>query len=110
MNEHIREIVLPNIPAHAINALVPYDNVGQTNEVTEIMGRVVSTASIIKYKNENTTFIFWVYRSDVMIRELLLEEWMLVKLDNAKALDIGRGKALMPEMRKVCKEVLDAVP
>ena len=58
MNEHIRAIVLPNLPAQAINALVPYDNVGQTNEVTEIMGRVVSATSIIKYKNQNTCFIF----------------------------------------------------
>ena len=44
-----------------------------------------------------------------MILELLLEDRMTVKLDTAKALDIERGKALMPEMRKVCKEVLDAV-
>ena len=73
------------------------------------MGRVISDMSIIKYKNENTNFIFWIYGSDVMVRELLLEEWMLVKLTNAKALDIERGKVLMPEMRKVYKEVLDAV-
>ena len=109
MNEHIHAIVLPNIPAQAISALVLYDNIDQTNEVTEIMGRVVSATSIIKYNNENKTFIFWIHRSDVMIRELLLEEWMIVKLDTAKALDIERGKALMPEMRKVCKEVLGAV-
>ena len=37
MNEHIRAIVLPYIPAQAVNVLVLYDNVGQTNEVTEIM-------------------------------------------------------------------------
>ena len=49
------------------------------------MGRVVSATSIIKYNNENTTFIFWIHSSDVMIRELLLEEWMTVKLDTAGA-------------------------
>ena len=34
---------------------------------------------------------------------------MLVRLTNAKALDIESSEVLMPEMRKVCKEVLDEV-
>ena len=91
------------------HAIVPYDPNGATREVLAIMKAVVSKKSEKKYRNENITFLLWVYDSDIMIKDMLLEEWFIAKLEDAEAGDRLRGKATRPAMREVCRDCLDAV-
>ena len=90
-----------------VTALVPYDGEGPTTEVLQIMKRVVSFRSELKYKNENVNFFLWICDGNESVRELLLEEWFKNKLDDAQVSDVG--KKTRPNMRKVCKDALDAV-
>ena len=49
------------------------------------------------------------YDSDIMIKDMLLEEWFIAKLEDAEAADRLRRKATRPAMREVCRDCLDAV-
>ena len=73
-----------------VTALVPYDGEGPTTEVLQIMKRVVSFRSELKYKNENVNFLLWIYDGNESVRELLLEEWFKNKLDDAQVSDVGK--------------------
>ena len=58
----------PDNAATTQNSLVPYDPTGPTPEVMQIMKRVVSLKSEEKYRNENVTFLHWIYDSSNEIK------------------------------------------
>ena len=47
--------------------------------VKQIMKRVVASKSESKYKNENTTFILWLYGNQDL-REEFLQDWFVTQL------------------------------
>ena len=52
------------------NAIFAYQG-RQTNVVENIMKRVVASNSELKYKNDNTTFILWLYDNQDLREEFL---------------------------------------
>ena len=58
-----------------VTALVPYDGEGPTIEVLQIMKRVVSFRSELKYKNENVNILLCIFDGNESVCKVLLEEW-----------------------------------
>ena len=57
------------------------------------------------YITENLSLLLWIY-DNYGIKELLLEEWFRIKLDEAHVQDIGKN--LILGMIEVCKVALEA--
>ena len=60
------------------NAIVAYQG-RPTNDVEQIMKRVVASKSESKYKNDNTTFILWLYDNQDL-REEFIHYWFVTQL------------------------------
>ena len=88
-------------------ALIPYDGQGPTTEVLSIMKLLVSLTSEKKYKAENINLLLWIYDGNDSVKYISLEERFRNKLSNAEVGD--KRKKTRPAMRKICKDVLDAV-
>jgi hypothetical protein len=71
-----------------------------------IMKRVVSVRSEEKYRNENETFLLYIY-GNVSINNKLLKEWFITKLQDSE-LEDGTS-SYHPAMRRECEEALNAI-
>ena len=87
-------------------ALVPHNGQGTTTEVLHILKRVVSQCSEKIYITENVSLLLWIYYNND-IKEILLEEWFHIQLDDAQVQDVGKKQR--PAIRDDCKVALDAV-
>ena len=63
--------------------LVTYDGQGPISDVLHITKRVVSQGPPKKHETENASSMLWIYDIDG-IKEILLEEWFRMKLDDAQ--------------------------
>ena len=81
------------------NAIVA-NQVRPKNVVEQIMKRVVASKSELKYKNDNTTFILWIYDNQDL-REEFLQEWFVRQLIKKYVIDANtKGRK---NMRAICK-------
>ena len=60
------------------NAIVSYQG-RPTNVVKQIMKRIFVSKSELKYKNDNRTFILWLYKNQDLIEEFL-QDWFVTQL------------------------------
>ena len=76
------------------------------NVVEQIMKRVVASNSESKYKNDNTTFILWLYVNQDL-REEFLQDWFVTQLTDKYVIDENtKGRK---NMRAICKLALDGM-
>ena len=87
------------------NAIIAYQ--GRPNNVFEkITKRVVASKSESKYKNDNTTFILWLYDNQDL-REEFIHYWFVTQLTEKEAIDANtKGRK---NMRAICKLALDGM-
>ena len=87
------------------NAIVDYQG-RSTNAAKQIMKRVVASKSESKYKNENTTFILWLYDNQYL-REEFLQDWFVMQLIEKEAIE--SNKKGQKNTRSICKLDLDGM-
>jgi hypothetical protein len=98
--------VTPYQNPHQNQAIVLYNQAGPSDEVMQIMKRVVSVRSEEKYRNENVTFLLYIH-DNASIKDTLLEEWFITKLQDAELEDGTSSRCLA--MRRECKEALHTI-
>ena len=82
------------------NTIIAYQG-RPTNVFEKIMKRVVASKSELKYKNDNTTFILWLYKNQDL-REEFLQDWFVTQLIDKEAIDANtKGRKNMREIRKI---------
>ena len=64
------------------------------------MKSVVTSKSESKYKNDNTTFILWVYENQYL-REYFLQDWFLTQLAEKESIDANTNGC--KNIRAICK-------
>ena len=70
------------------------------------MKRVVSSKSESGYKNDNTTFILWIYDNQYLSEEFL-QYWFVTQLTKKEAINTNtKGHK---NMREICKLALDGM-
>ena len=84
------------------NAIVVFDGLS-SNEVQNIMKRVVVRRSEDKYKNENMKLLLWIYKVD-NLREEVLQECFVERLHEASSSLVNNS-----DMRSLFKDALDSV-
>ena len=67
------------------------------------MKRVVASKSESKYKNDNTTFILWLYENQDL-REEFLQDWFVMKPIEKEA--INKNTKGRKKLRAICKLAL----
>ena len=93
------------MPKNQNSSIVAYQ-VRPTNFVENIMKSVVASKSESKYKNDNTTFILWLYDNQDLI-EKLLRDWFLTQLVDKEAIDTNTK--VRKNIKVICKIALDGV-
>ena len=68
------------------------------------MKRVVASKSESKYKNENTTFILWLYVNQDL-REEFIQDWFVTQLIQKEAIEANKKGC--KNTRSICKLALD---
>ena len=66
------------------NAIVSYQG-RRNNVVGQIIKRVVASKSESKYKNDNTTFILWIYDNQDLTEEFL-QDWFVTQIIEKEAI------------------------
>ena len=87
------------------NAIIAYQG-RPTNVVETIMKRVVASKSESKYKNDNTTFILWLYDNQEL-REDFLQDWFVTQLIEKEKIDANTKGS--KNMRAICKLDIDGM-
>ena len=87
------------------NTIIAYQG-RPTNVFEKIMKRVVASKSESKYKNDNTTFILWIYDNQYL-REEFLQDWFVTQLIEKEA--INGNKKGRKKMRAICKLAHDGM-
>ena len=87
------------------NAIVAYQ-IRPTNVVKQIMKHVVESKSESKYKNDNTTFILWIYKNQDL-REEFLRDWFVTQLIEKESINANTKGC--KNMRAICKLSLDVM-
>ena len=85
------------------NTIIAYQ-IRPTNVAKQIMKRIVASKSESKYKNENTTFILWLYVNQDL-REEFLQDWFVTQLIEKEAIEAN--KKGRKNMRSIYKLALD---
>ena len=70
------------------------------------MKRVVASKSESKYKNDNTTFILWLYDNQEL-REEFIQDWFVTQLIDKEAIDATTKGC--KNMRAICKLAIDTM-
>ena len=73
------------------NAMVTYQS-RKTNAAEQIMKCIVASKSESKYKNDNPTFILWLYANQYLSEEFL-QCWFLTQLIEKEAIKANKRDA-----------------
>ena len=70
------------------------------------MNRIVASKLELKYRNDKTTFILWLYDNQDL-REKFLQDWFVMQLIKKEA--IYTNKKGRKNMRAICKLAFDGM-
>ena len=87
------------------NAIVAYQ-IRPTNVVKQIMKHVVESKSESKYKNDNTTFILWLFDNQDL-REEFVQDWFVTQLIEKEVIDTNTK--VCKNMSAICKLAPDVM-
>jgi hypothetical protein len=86
--------------------IIVYNQASPSDEVMQIMKRVMSVRSEEKFRNGNVTFLLYIY-GNASIKDTLIEEWFITKIQDAELEDGTSSRCLA--MRRECKEALNVI-
>ena len=87
------------------NTIVAYQG-RPTNVVGKNMKRIVASKSESKYKNDNTTFILWLYNNQDL-REDFIQDWFVTQLIEKESIHTNTKGC--NNTRAICKLYLDGM-
>ena len=88
-------------------AIIPFQG-KPTAVVQDIMKQIVAEKSKVKYNNENTNLLMWLFDSD-SFNEALLYDWALERMRKAHGEDTELGTGKRAFLRAECKSLLENI-